>query len=149
MAARRPAHRRRNQVTTVESAARSLWKDLADERRTGEVMQLSIEEEVLCVYATSASLVIPSEWAGYRVQVKPYRPPESEFVRRLRGAASAFLGVVEKDPERAMKLAEGAVDTTKNFAQFLQENPAAVKKFLVNNVIAGVAKGVKKKLERG
>lgn len=135
---------------TIESAARSLWKDLADERRRGLVQTLGVVDgELVLTYAEDPVEPLPSEWEGYRVRQQVYRRPEGEIEKRLKATALGFLGIAERDPERVMRLAEGAVDASRNLAEFAKSNSGELRKFLLNNVITGVAKGVKKRLERG
>lgn len=134
---------------SIEGAARLLWRDLEDERRQGLVQALNIQDGTLVVGVTKDPVILPSEWMGYPVKQEKYRKPESELVQRGKGALLGFLAIAEQDPERVFKLAEGAVETTRNAAAFLQQNPEEVRKFLANNLVAGVAKIAKKKLEKG
>jgi hypothetical protein len=145
----RPRRRRAPPPASAESAARGLWKDLEDERRRDLVRSLRVEDGVLVVTYAKDPVTLPAKWEGHHVRQEIYRRPASELELKTKGAVVGLLGIAEKDPERVMRLFEGAVDTTKNLAQFVQSNPGEVKKFLLNNVLAGVAKGVKKKLEKG
>jgi hypothetical protein len=147
---RKTTRRPRRAPPTVDQAARSLWRDLADERRRGLVQTLEVRENVLVVAYTQEPVVdMPTAWEGFRVRQERYRRPASELETKVKNTALGFLGIAEKDPERFLKLAEGAVDATRNLAQFAQANSGEVKKFLLNNVITGVAKAAKKRLERG
>jgi hypothetical protein len=83
------------------------------------------------------------------VRQQKYQRPASELELKLKNAALGFLGIAEKDPERVFRLAESSVEMGRGAIQFAQENKAEVKKFLLNSVVAGVAKSVKKRLERG
>lgn len=149
MARRKSVARRSRRVPTVDEAARSFWNDLADERRRGLVQTLEAHEDVLVVSYVREPLDLPTAWQGYRVKQEKYQRPASEIELKIKNTALGFLGLAEKDPERFLKLAEGAVETSKSAIQFAQENKAEVKKFLLNSVVAGVAKSVKKRLERG
>jgi hypothetical protein len=140
--------RSRRAPPSAKSAARSLWRELADERRHGEVETLNVENDVLVVAYTSEPVDLPIAWEGFRVKQVRYQRPASELETKIRNTALGFLGLAEKDPERFMKLAEGGVDTVKSAIQFAQDNKAEVKKFLVNSVVTGVAKSVKRRLER-
>lgn len=148
---RKVTRRRRakaSQGRSIEAAARLLWRDLEDERRQGLVQALNIQDGALVVAVTQDPIILPSEWHGYSVRQEKYRKPESELVQRGKGALLGFLSIAEQDPERVFKLAEGAVETTRNAAAFLQEHPEEVRKFIANNLVAGVAKIAKKKLEK-
>lgn len=85
---------------------------------------------------------------------RPRRAPKPERTSRdlwqeFGDALARGCGVIADDPERALRLAEDAVTVAKNATQFAQENSAEVKRFLRNTVISGVARSVKKRLERG
>lgn len=140
--------RGRRAPPTAESAAKSLWRELVDERRRGEVQTLSVEDDKLVLAYTREPVDVPSVWRGFFVQQVRYRQPTSELEEKIKNAALGFLGIAEKDPERFLRLAEGGVEMGKSAIQFAQENKAEVKKFLVNSVVAGVAKSVKRRLER-
>lgn len=147
MRARR--RRRTPEVVSADAAARKLWKELEDERRRGNVQALDVKDDALIVYFVGAPVGdLPSSWLGHRVVQEKYRKPESDLEKKVKGAALGFLDIAEKDPERLLRLAEGAVEASKNAAAFLQTNPTEVKKFLVNTVISGVARVTKRRFEK-
>lgn len=151
MPVRRRARRTRTRspaAPSVESAARSLWKDLADERRRGLIQSLVVQDDCLVLSFVKEPIVVPKTWHGYLVRQEKYRKPASELELRARGAVTGLLGLAEKDPERFLRLAEGAVSAAQDTAKFAKENPGEVKRFLINNVITGFAKGLKKQLEK-
>ena len=142
--------RRAREEPSPDVAARSLWKDLEDERRRGAVQALNVEDGALVVYYAKQPVPgLATEWRGYPVRQEKYKKPESELAVRGRGALLGVLGLIERDPERAFKLAEEAVQTGKAGLEFAQEHKDEVKKFLANSVVAGIAKSMKKRLERG
>lgn len=79
------------------------------------------------------------------------RKPEQtsrDLWQELGDALARGCGVVADDPERALRLAENGVETVKQGIQFAQQNSAEVKRFLRNSVISGIARTVKRRLER-
>lgn len=143
---RRAREPQENYAKDEDVAARGLWKELEDERRRGTVQALNVKDGALVVYYVKEPVeTLPSKWMGYRVVQELYRKPESELVQKGKSFLAKFLDVAEKDPERVLRLAEGAVDGFQKSAQFVQENPAALR----NAALAFGAKFLKKRLERG
>ena len=146
MTRRRGRAREDKPVRSPDTAARKLWKELEDERRCGAVAQLNVEDGKLVIYYVKEPVAgLPSAWMGYPVKQERYKKPESELVQKGKSFLAKFLDVAEKDPERVLRLAEGAVDGFQKSAQFVQENPAALR----NAALAFGAKFLKKRLERG
>lgn len=77
----------------------------------------------------------------------PAAPPffSAEFTDKLKGAASAVLGEVERDPEKALdKLGH----LGRELKRVVEQNPRGTTQLIKNVAIAGIAQALKKGLEK-
>lgn len=66
--------------------------------------------------------------------------------QKIRGVGLKLLEIAEEDPERLVRMGEGAVSGLNSLYRFFQDNPGAVQKVVRDTIISNVARATKKKL---
>ena len=66
---------------------------------------------------------------------------------KARSVGMKLLEIAEEDPDRLVRMGEGAVSGLRNLYEFFQENPDAMRRVVRDTVISNVAKMTKKKIK--
>lgn len=89
---------------------------------------------------------------------RPRKPPETlpsppaprqvgPLEAKARSVGMKLLEIAEEDPDRLVRMGEGAVSGLRNLYEFFQENPGAVRRVVRDTIISNAAKMTKKKIK--